>query len=147
MRDCAAYLQEVTINDRYTRPSDCEAHHEVRREVSSESGRFQTCGGPRDPSPPLDRRGGGGLVQAQARISRARLAPREVYEMMKTCEICASEFYTQRGVNQVTCSYDCNARRRRAVFLGKAIDDPQGRRAPNARLLSKGAVQTEASSR
>ncbi len=66
--------------------------------------------------------------------------------MMKTCEICASEFYTQRGAEQTTCSYDCNARRRRAVFAAQAAKDHQRRRGPNADFLSK-ALQTGASGR
>lgn len=63
--------------------------------------------------------------------------------MMKTCEICASEFYTQRGDEQMTCSYGCNARRRRAVFAAQAAETHQGRRVPNPGLQSK-AVQMEA---
>ncbi len=66
--------------------------------------------------------------------------------MMKTCEICASEFYTQRGAEQTTCSYDCNARRRRAVFAAQAAEDHQRRRVLIADILSK-ALQTGASSR
>ena len=66
--------------------------------------------------------------------------------MMKTCEICASEFYTQRGDEQMTCSYDCNGRRRRAVFAAQAAEAHQGRRVPSLGLLSK-TVQTQASSR
>ena len=45
--------------------------------------------------------------------------------MMKTCEICASEFYTQRSDEQMTCSYGCNARRRRAVFVAQAAEEHQ----------------------
>lgn len=66
--------------------------------------------------------------------------------MMKTCEICASEFYTHLGVNQVTCSYDCSARRRRLLFDTQQAEDPQKRRVPNADLPPK-ALQTGASSR
>lgn len=63
--------------------------------------------------------------------------------MIKTCEICSSEFYTQRGAGQTTCSYGCNARRRRAVFEAQAAEAHQRRRVPNAGLPSK-AVQMEA---
>ncbi len=66
--------------------------------------------------------------------------------MMKTCEICASEFYTQRGAEQTTCSYDCNARRRRAVFAAQAAENRQRARDPAADFLSK-ALQTADSSR
>ncbi len=63
--------------------------------------------------------------------------------MIKTCEICSSEFYTQRGAEQTTCSYDCNARRRRAVFEAQTAEPHQRRRVPNAGWPSK-AMQTEA---
>ncbi len=63
--------------------------------------------------------------------------------MMKTCEICASEFYTQRGAEQATCSYGCNARRRRAVIAAQAAEARQRRLIPNPGLLPK-AVQTHA---
>lgn len=66
--------------------------------------------------------------------------------MIKTCAVCASEFYTQRGVNQVTCSYDCNAHRRRTVSEAQVVADHQRRRAPNPDPLPK-AHQMGVSSR
>ncbi len=66
--------------------------------------------------------------------------------MMKTSEICAREFNSQRGTEQMTCSYDCHARRRRAVFAAQAAEEYQRRRALNADFLSK-ALQTGALSR